>query len=521
MGKDIQIGKNVIEILTTGMYPNSRFIYREYIQNAADQIDIAIKEGLLTSKADGVIDIRIDASLRNIKIRDNATGIEASKVYELLGNVANSTKDRKTQKGFRGIGRLGGLAYCDTLVFETSTAGEPVKSIMTWDAQKMRSLLMDPKVKIDAVAVIKEITTLKKEPCDNASHFFSVEMQNVNKDSVLLKQDDIAEYLSMIAPVRFDRAKFYFCSKIYDFAKAEGFLIDEYVIRLNGEDVTKGYRQGIHKPVGTRGEEQRVDEVIDVEFVKFEDSSGKILAWGWLGVLNFKGKIPDCNIHKYIRLRKSNIQIGEENALSHLHKEPRGNGYFIGEIHAVGDELIPNSERSYFNENEECKELEREIRKYFEDVLYKLYYNANEIKNAVKRLEEAKELKDTITAKRISGFAGHNEEKKLTTQYETAVKNAIDGQRKLERFAEKAKENELLSRVFTSIVQNYSSRESSNTVSTPEPIIPPKKVFRTDKLTKLDKNQRKFLGNIFDIIHKVLPPDLAESLICKIEDEYK
>ena len=345
-------------------------------------------------------------------------------------------------------------------------------------------------------------------------------MQNVDKDSVLLKQDDIAEYLSMIAPVRFDRAKFYFCSKIYDFAKAEGFSIDEYVIRLNGEDVTKGYRQGIHKPVGTRGEEQRVDEVIDVEFIKFANSSGKILAWGWLGVLNFKGKIPDCNIHKYIRLRKSNIQIGEENALSHLHKEPRGKGYFVGEIHAVGDELIPNSERSYFNENEECKELEHEIRKYFEDVLYKLYYNANEIKNAVKRLEEVKELEETINTKRISGFAGHREEKSLITEYETAVKNAADGKRKLERFAEKAKENELLNRVFTSIVKNYSSDDLEN-VPASEPIIPPKKVFRTDKLTKLDKNQRKFLGNIFDIIHKVLPPDLAESLICKIEDEYK
>ena len=39
------IGKDVIESLTIGMYEDSRFIFREYIQNAADQIDKAIAEG--------------------------------------------------------------------------------------------------------------------------------------------------------------------------------------------------------------------------------------------------------------------------------------------------------------------------------------------------------------------------------------------------------------------------------------------------------------------------------------------
>ena len=41
---EIRIGKNILENLTTGMYPDSRFIYREYIQNAADAIDDAIKK---------------------------------------------------------------------------------------------------------------------------------------------------------------------------------------------------------------------------------------------------------------------------------------------------------------------------------------------------------------------------------------------------------------------------------------------------------------------------------------------
>ena len=37
------VGKNILENLTTGMYYDSKVIYREYIQNACDQIDKAEK----------------------------------------------------------------------------------------------------------------------------------------------------------------------------------------------------------------------------------------------------------------------------------------------------------------------------------------------------------------------------------------------------------------------------------------------------------------------------------------------
>src|SRR4030065_643633 len=108
--KRIRIGKTVIETLTQGMYEDARFIFREYIQNSADQIEIIFE--------------------------DNATGIKNNNVYPILGNIALSEKDRTKDKGFRGIGRLGGLGYCKKLTFETSFKGEEVKSIMIWDAEK-------------------------------------------------------------------------------------------------------------------------------------------------------------------------------------------------------------------------------------------------------------------------------------------------------------------------------------------------------------------------------------------------
>lgn len=83
------IGKNVIETLTLGMYEDPRFIYREYIQNSADQIDIAVEEGILNSRIEGEIELSIDRENRIISIYDNATGVKTDKIRRFLGDVAN------------------------------------------------------------------------------------------------------------------------------------------------------------------------------------------------------------------------------------------------------------------------------------------------------------------------------------------------------------------------------------------------------------------------------------------------
>ena len=135
------VGKNILDNLTTGMYSDSKVIFREYIQNACDQIDIALRSGLL-QKNDALIDIYTDSKKRYISIRDNATGVKNELFAENLGDIANSNKELGKDKGFRGIGRLCGLAYCKTLRFSTSFYGEDVKSIMTCDAKRMREMLV-------------------------------------------------------------------------------------------------------------------------------------------------------------------------------------------------------------------------------------------------------------------------------------------------------------------------------------------------------------------------------------------
>ena len=71
-------GANILENLTTGMYKDSKVIYREYIQNACDQIDKAYDRGLLRPSnpdslgnlGSGRIDIWLDTDKRTISIED-------------------------------------------------------------------------------------------------------------------------------------------------------------------------------------------------------------------------------------------------------------------------------------------------------------------------------------------------------------------------------------------------------------------------------------------------------------------
>ena len=121
-------GANILENLTTGMYKTSQIIFREYVQNSCDAIDKAVMQRILPSNG-GNIDIWIDADKRFISVEDNGTGITATKFETTLQSIAQSNKQLDTEKGFRGIGRLCGLAYCRELIFSTTAKNENVVSI--------------------------------------------------------------------------------------------------------------------------------------------------------------------------------------------------------------------------------------------------------------------------------------------------------------------------------------------------------------------------------------------------------
>jgi molecular chaperone HtpG len=506
------IGKNVIENLTVGMYDDPRFVYREYVQNAADQIDVAKKQGLYQSENEPCIYIQINTDTKTVIIEDNATGIESQKVLPLLGNIAQSTKNKYEDKGFRGIGRLGGLGYCDKLTFETSFYGESRKSIMTWDAKLLKKIINDDSVKIDAAELISIITEYSFPEGNSEEHYFKVIMEGVENDE-LLDVEKVRDYLSMVAPIPF-ASHFTHRNKIYEEANKLNISIDEYKILLDGEQLFKGYKNSIYNK---DNQIEREREIIDVEFFKdsYQDSP---LYWGWYGVSPKMQQIPDVNKEKCIRLRKDNIQIGLENRLDFLHKEPRGNEYFIGEVYAVNKELIPNARRDFFIDNNVYLDLISKIRDFFYKTLNPLYRDFATKNSALNDIQEFESLQERMKDNSIDS----SEKRKLEDEIFNKEKKIEKAKKNLQKLSSKYKGQTLENIIKDSGFDFDKSDETENIPK--ENSKPIETNYSRNSIIQeksLPLQETTLLKKVYSVIRQNLIRETAEELIQKIEEELK
>ncbi len=517
-------GANIIENLTTGMYQDSKVIYREYIQNACDQIDLAVREGLLL-ESEAYIRIWLETDKRMISIEDNATGIPAADFVKTLGNIADSDKQIGKNKGFRGIGRLCGLAYCKELIFTSTVKGETKISIMRCNAQKMRQLISENGrgKKHTANEVLNLINEFDVDnSADVNAHWFKVELVGIsNENTDLLDFSQIKEYLSFIAPVPYINT-FIFRSEIHDYAKKINYRIDEYNITLNGEPVVKKYKTNFKTSKGD-------DEISGLEFKEIKDASGNPIAWLWWGMSKFKAVIQkDCQM-RGLRLRKDNIQIGNDDALQKLFKEDRGHHYFVGEVFAMARDLIPNSQRDYFNENDMRTLFERELKRFFNDELKTIYYLGSAVNSAFDKIEAASKKEAEFIEKEFKGEFVDNAHKKAELIKIQDAKAAAE--RAKNEIEKKKQKSDGISDVEGRLIDKIKIDRTPSTIALPTLVTPNlplrddekdndnKSSWRTDKLSTYSKKERKLISKIFSIIVTSTDKRTAENLIKKIEDE--
>ena len=366
-------GKHLIQILMFSMYNDQRIIYREYIQNAYDAINRAVKEGILSQMKDGIVDVRIDSDAQRIIIRDNGIGIKSNEVAEKLLNIADSRKDGVTSAGQYGIGRLAGAGYCRWLKFKTSALGEDKASIISFDVDFANQIINDVEDESSATEVIDIITKLESVPEKESEHYFEVTLEGVNREyRDLLNPDAITEYLREVAPidysmnfknVLFSPSLKQAANSIYTNLYAE---ICNVSVCVNGStELRKRYNLRID---GTG------DEIDCLDFFQVNSDNGDVLAWGWYAVTPFTKQIPVSDTNRGIRLRKHNIQLGTSDLLNKYFGEARGNNY-----------LRPNSDRSGLAPTPETEILFDKLRLIFKN-LGKLYQVANNAKNAVKKV---------------------------------------------------------------------------------------------------------------------------------------
>ena len=497
MSEEYIFGAHILESLTRGMYQDSKTIFREYIQNSCDAVDDAVKAGILC-RQEGRIDIELDAEERSIIITDNGVGVKAEDFRRVMGNVADSDKRQGENRGFRGIGRLCGLAYCDTVIFTAKYKGESIISKLVCNADILRQFLNDRNSGINrytASEVLEQINEFTNEETDDIdAHYFKVELYGINEENaVLLNYSAVKDYLSFTAPLPYSITFDPFGGKIHKHADELGQKIDEYRIYLNDEQLFKLYT--LTYPT-RRGE----DEISSIEFYEIRDKNAQLTAWLWYGISCFRGVIDKDTLMRGIRLRKGNIQVGDEATTQRFFKEEKGNRYFIGEVFCLSDGLLPNSRRDYFNENPECVDFERAMVECAGE-LTNLYRKGSDLNSSYRRAKQAEDAVTEIRHRIINNYFNDNASKeKAEAELKLKEDEATRERKKIENIASS-------DAILRRIAKNIENRHT----------YPAKFQKSSISAVKYSQAEQRLLQKVFGIIHDELGKT-ADSIIRKIKE---
>src|SRR5260370_2927261 len=117
----------------------------------------------------------MEQSARTVFIRDNGSGVGKEQFVHQLTALGGSKKRGTKARGFRGVGRLAGLAFCQELVFRSRQDDESTVHELRWDSREVRSLLRSADNSSDLREIVaRTIQTRGVPPRNCPRRFFEV-----------------------------------------------------------------------------------------------------------------------------------------------------------------------------------------------------------------------------------------------------------------------------------------------------------------------------------------------------------
>lgn len=362
MNKQFQVGGDLIDILTTGMYLNPLNVLREFVQNATDSF-----EKLSPNDRKGLsVQIWADKNKRTVTVKDNGPSLASSDIERHLLSLGFSEKKGKHARGFRGIGRLAALGYCEFLIFRIYNGADDCITKLTYSRPRLREWMSSRRETNDIYDLVQFIVSREEEEITpetvKGGSFFEVTMVDVDKvdrKDCFLDEPSISAYLSQVCPVPFS-PDFTFADAIE--RELEDYFDQMYVnIHLNGSS-TPIYKPYSNSVLYQKGELGTVTDVV-TDFIW--DDDGEAIAFIWYAEHDFNGTIMPSSLQGRIRVRQGNIQLGEANFLNEWFSETRFNGWHIGELHILSEKLVPNARRDAFLASEFSGELQNLFESHF------------------------------------------------------------------------------------------------------------------------------------------------------------
>ena len=489
------------------MYSEPLHSVREYVQNAFDSIREARRSGIL--KADqGEIRLTIDKGARSLRIRDDGKGLSPEAASVDLVDLGNSRKARSVTEsgwnaGFRGIGRMAGITYCEMLRFETSN-GKGRKCRVEFNAKEINRLTRTGQEPTTIADAIRNNTLISEGPEETDVHYLEVTLEGIKANSPFLDEAKLNDYLSRVAPVAYDPSVWTFGPKIHTFAmdaESEESLESVKISICNADgrrlaDVWRPFKETL-RTANAKGQNFRTIRVEDVVSLP-RDGQPAESWWGWLAVHERRGALADVPFAG-LRIYMHNIAVGDEGIVRDLFRSRSLATWCFGQIHITDYTLMPNAQRDNFEDSREWTQIKAQLRDESVWIEKEIRRESSERNTSVETLvkrayREIGEAKKAIGR----GFESRDEQ-------ETMARNLMGSSEKMEREKEKRKrsdeERQKLEEVRSSL------EETARKV---------KEVPRTERdvaQAHLNRQTRKVIRTIFN----VLKTELDERAYRRIE----
>ena len=399
-------GGFVLETLTIGMYGEARNAIREYIQNGFDSVQRAIDELKILPAGGGLIEIELAADHKSLTIRDNGAGLPVKTAATVLTRVGASAKNYRKNAGFRGIGRLAGIVFCDTVTFTTKAKRELEQTTTIFNAKAMRAAMAPGKGSTkSALDLMKEGVLAFRSPSPDANnHFFQVKLEGFTDAPDECKSPKkMYDFVSQIAPVPY-AVDFPYQVELREAAEKFGIPIEEVRITIkNGigkpTQVTKRYGASYEFESGTA-------TLNDCSIHHSETDQW----WAWVGKKADSGAYTDTRVSG-LRLRVRNIQIDGTTIVrdifrDHAKSYVRFQDYFLGEVFIKPSALVPNARRDGFEEDAAWKRIRNEITMVVADLGREAYRVSKQGQLSVEALKEnLRTVKRELATLRRAEFA--------------------------------------------------------------------------------------------------------------------
>ena len=344
------VGGDVLGLVTSGMYVDPLTVYREYIQNAADAIQDA------NVGHDGLVEISLSPEEGWVAIRDNGPGLSMKGAKRGLVPIAKSEKRGRGLRGFRGIGRLAGLAFAESVTFLTRAEADAPVTRVVWDRKALNRGIG----RGDSLAeVLEGAVTVDTVPGNGyPEHFFEARMQGISRHaaSSLMNREAVRRYVGEVCPVPFGE-DFRTATRIWEQCGLDG---APFTLSVRFSDEV-GCIERPHA-CSMKLSEHESQDVVEVEGIRVAGLGAcEWAAVGWIAHTPYRGAIlKGCGV-RGVRARVGNIQVGGEGVFGHLFSEDRFNRWCVAEVHVLDGAIVPNARRDYFEPSVHLRNLENQL----------------------------------------------------------------------------------------------------------------------------------------------------------------